>query len=135
MRFVLIAMFPIFWLSCKSATDDPPASVQPTLPSIQQEIFDRSCTSPSCHGSTAGGLNLTSANAYSQLVNAQSLGDGEHQPQFLRVKPGSPDSSFLIIKLTSPLTNQGTLMPRGGRLADDRLNAIRAWIANGAKQH
>ena len=131
--FAVSYAFGIF--SCSSADDPPPGStIQPTLASIQTEVFNRSCTSPSCHGSNAGGLNLTSGNAYNQLVNAQSIGDGAHNPPLLRVKPGKPDSSFLIIKLTAPGTTQGTIMPQvGGKLSDDKINAIRRWIANGAQ--
>jgi hypothetical protein len=49
------------------------------------------------------------------------------------VKPGSPDSSFLYIKITSPDTTQGEIMPKGSdKLTRDKIEAVRQWIFNGA---
>ena len=44
----------------------------PPLSQIEQTIFTRSCQFSACHqgGSPAGGLNLQTAAAYQQLVNA-----------------------------------------------------------------
>lgn len=120
---------------CKS--DDggvtPGPTVEPTLSSIQQNVFNVHCNTPSCHGGNAGDLPLTTGNSFANLVNKASIGDGAHTPQFLRVKSGSPDSSFLIIKLTSPSPNQGDLMPKNsGRISDEKISALRTWIATGA---
>lgn len=87
----------------------------------------------SCHGGSTGGLNLQNGNSFSQLVNIASNNDGTHTPPFRRVLPGKPDSSFLIIKLTNPNSQQGNLMPQvGGALSTEKINVIRQWISNGA---
>ena len=136
-RFMFIIMS-ISLLSCSKSEDSTsPVTVMPSLTSIQQEVFNKSCNSPSCHGGGAGGLVLTTGNSYGQLVNVRSQNDGAHNPKFYRVQPNRPDSSFLYIKITNPSsTNQGTLMPRiGGKLSQDKIDAIRTWIANGAQNN
>ena len=137
-RCTFIIMTTLFLNSCTKSDDATmPVTVQPTLSSIQQQVFDVSCASPSCHGGGRGGLVLTSGNSYGQLVNVRSQNDGAHNPPFFRVQPKSPDSSFLYIKITNPnMANQGSLMPRtGGQLSQDKIDAIRTWIANGAQNN
>jgi hypothetical protein len=49
------------------------------------------------------------------------------------VKPGSPDSSFLFVKIIGPDTSQGEMMPKGtDKLTQDNIDAVRQWILNGA---
>ncbi|MBI5216517.1 MAG: hypothetical protein HY960_12270 [Ignavibacteriae bacterium] len=133
--FTLLFLVCLLFVSCNDSEEStaPPATIQPKLSSIQTEIFDKSCGTSSCHGGSAGGLNLQNGNSYSQLVNVQSNNDGAHTPSFRRVLPGKPDSSFLIIKLTNPNSSQGNLMPQGSSaLSQEKINAIRQWITNGA---
>jgi len=108
--------------------------VEARLSSIQQKIFDESCNAPSCHGSgKKGDLSLVTGNSFEQLVGVRSTGDKKNVPPLRRVKPGSPDSSFLFIKIIAPDTNQGELMPKGlGKLTQNSIGAIRQWILNGA---
>ncbi|MBI3194855.1 MAG: hypothetical protein HYZ34_10380 [Ignavibacteriae bacterium] len=133
---VLYLLFGIVVLSCKDSeeTTTPQVPILPKLSNIQTEIFDKSCGMSSCHGGNAGGLNLQNGNSYSQLLNVLSNNDGAHSPPFMRVLPGKPDSSFLIIKLTNPTpSQQGSLMPQvGGALPQEKINVIRQWISNGA---
>ena len=108
--------------------------VAPTLSSIQQEVFDVRCSAPSCHGSgMKGDLSLVGGNSYGQVVAAAATADRRNLPPFLRVKPGSPDSSFLYIKITLPDSDQGEIMPKGGeKLTQQEIDAIRQWIIRGA---
>ena len=126
--------------SCKkddtAVAPEPP--VEPKLSSIQAQIFDvNGCSTTTCHGAAASsGLQLTAGTSFGQLVGVASLNDGDHQPPFVRVKPGVPDSSFLVIKLTGPSPRQGSLMPRvGSKISNDKINAIRTWILNGAQNN
>jgi hypothetical protein len=49
------------------------------------------------------------------------------------VKPGSPDSSLLFVKIIAPDANQGEVMPKGAdKLTQNSIDAIRRWILNGA---
>jgi hypothetical protein len=120
--------------SCKN--DEETVSVvplAPTLSSIQSTIFNTACASTLCHGTSAGSLSLAPGDSYGQLVNIRSTRDADHSPQFFRVLPGKPDSSFLLIKVTHPSGTQGDLMPTGlPALTAEQITAIRTWITNGA---
>jgi mono/diheme cytochrome c family protein len=130
--FSLIALG-IIGLACNSGRSDSTV-VAPKLSSIQQEIFDANCNAPSCHGSgMKGGLSLTAGNSYRQLIGVAGAFDKKNIPAILRVKPGTPDSSLLFIKITSPDTSEGELMPKGNdRLSQNKIDAIRQWILDGA---
>jgi mono/diheme cytochrome c family protein len=118
--------------SCRSNV--PGQKVEPKLSAIQKEIFDESCNAPSCHGSgKKGGLSLIAGNSFAQLVGVRSTADRKNVPSFLRVKPGSPDSSILFIKIIAPDTNQGEVMPKASdKLPQNSIDAIRQWILSGA---
>ena len=117
----------------------PTPNLEPTLSSIQREIFDVSdesgrlaCTQ--CHvagGIAAGtGLILTEGNSYASLVNrASSLKPGE-----TRVIPGDPDASYLVRKLEGGPDIIGVRMPRGNGpfLTEGQMLVIRTWIQRGA---
>ena len=117
----------------------PTPDLQPTLSSIQQEIFNttdsrgrQACTN--CHtdsGRTpAGGLNLRSGAAHTSLVGTGSTG----KPGAVRVIPGDPETSYLIHKLEARAGIAGTPMPRGDALlAEGQIRVIKRWIELGAR--
>jgi len=52
---------------------------------------------------------------------------------FLRVDPGKPENSFLIVKLDGPPPGEGSRMPlTGALLTDAEVQLISDWIAQGA---
>ena len=117
-----------------SVTPGPTASSGSigTFSWIQENIFNRTCA-PACHhGSGAPkGLALDARNAYRLLVRVPSA----EVPSLLRVKPGNPDNSYLLIKLvTRDARRAGDRMPRGGPtyLTNTQLDAVRRWIEKGA---
>ena len=129
-----VCVLVVIGVACKNPVDAP--TVLPTLTSIQQNIFNKSCTTSSCHSTfgNGGGLVLESGKAYSYLINATPTSDGALSRHLVRVNPGKPDSSFLLIKLTGPLPDEGVQMPnKGGSLSAEQINAVRQWIADGAK--
>jgi hypothetical protein len=139
MRTVLIviaAWVSFILISCnsKKIPDEPVKPPKPKLSSLQYDVFDVSCNAPSCHGSgLKGGLSLIDTNSYEQLVGKLGTTDRKNTPPLFRVKPGSPDSSFLYIKITSPDTTQGETMPKGSdKLTRDKIEAVRQWIISGA---
>jgi hypothetical protein len=95
-----------------------------------------------CH-STAGqkdadGLNLA-VDPYKALVGAPAQQKMAKAEGKLRVKPCDPDNSFLILKLTLPVTQRdsnvgyGASMPKDNlHLPPEQLQAIKDWIARGA---
>jgi hypothetical protein len=95
---------------------------------IQDTIFTPICTQ--CHiGATAPrGLRLDAANSYAMIVNVPS----SEVPSLMRIKPGDPDSSYLVQKCQGNAA-VGARMPFGGPyLPQDRIDLVRRWIAAGA---
>jgi hypothetical protein len=110
------------------------SNVQPTLTSIQTNVF-----TPICSGCHRGGgttlptsMNLTNANAtFAALVGVASV----QVPAMQRAMPGDAEGSYLIRKLEGAQGIVGVQMPRNGPPLDQpTINAIRQWIDNGAQQ-
>ena len=114
----------------------PPAGT--TFATIQKQIFDASCATPTCHGAAAasGGLDLAPGSSYGNLVGVPAANPGAQAGGLLRVAPGNADSSFLLQKLLGNLTPaEGVRMPLVGRPPTPaQLDMIRRWIAAGAPE-
>ena len=114
--------------------DDGGGELQPTLQSIQANIFGPICAQAGCHvgGSAQQGLMLDSvANSFQDLVGIAST----EAPSLLRVDPGNPDSSYLVHKIEGRSTIVGAQMPLNQPgLSGPQITAIRSWIQNGANQ-
>jgi len=104
--------------------------VQPTLASIQDNVFTPICTE--CHvPGGPGPMPLTSETvSYESLVDAQSI----EMPDLVRVNPGDADSSYVVHKIQGRATIVGTRMPPPPRpmLTAEQIDAIVRWIDTGA---
>src|SRR5258706_369543 len=110
----------------------PPGGLQPTLASIQTNVFNVNCAVPGCHGGAGAqhGMRLDPGFSAGNLINVPSGQD----PNLIRVIPGDPDASFIIQKLDGTQT-VGVRMPDGGPyLTTAKINVIRQWIQDGAPQ-
>lgn len=108
--------------------DEDDAAIQPTLASIQANVFTPICTQCHAGSSAPQGLRLEEGMSYGMLVNVAS----SEVPSLLRVEPGNPDDSYLIHKLEGT-QSVGERMPLGGPyLTADTIAAIRQWITDGA---
>jgi hypothetical protein len=115
--------------SSSSSTDSRTIQANPSFTTTIQEIFSRrSCTSSSCHGTAQmAGLDLRSGSSYGSLVDVRATSE-----PILRVSPGDPDGSYLVIKLEGR-QSVGDRMPQTGAAFDSiDLTNIRNWIAQGA---
>jgi hypothetical protein len=139
MRHVLVltAIVSAAVLSSCSKTTAPEAS-KSSFALLQQKVFDVSCTQ--CHNDAQqniyGNLSLASNSSYASLIgvspsNARALTLG-----LFRVKAGSPDSSFLLDKVTGALDSlMGVRMPQEEQpLSQNKIEFIREWIAAGAPE-
>jgi hypothetical protein len=107
-----------------------PAALEPNLSSIQANIFTPVCTG--CHTGAAAplGLALDDGLARRNLVDVES---GE-VPGLVRVKPGKPDSSYLVWKIEGRPEIVGGRMPLFlAPLSAEEIAAIRGWIRDGAE--
>jgi hypothetical protein len=97
--------------------------------SIQDNVFTPICSR--CHAGAGApeGLMLDAAHSYNLLVGVAS----QEVPSLDRVKPGDPNNSYIIVKLTNGPGIVGAQMPFGlPPLPQATIDAIRQWIANGA---
>ena len=113
-----------------------PIVVQPTLASLQANIFNLKCAVAACHTAGATGgiapFSLESGLAYSNLANAVSA---YGNPRMMRVKPGDAMNSSLYLKVLGDPAVGGpsARMPAGlGPMSTTEINAIRDWINAGA---
>jgi hypothetical protein len=106
---------------------EPVQTLQPTLASLQSNVFTPTCTS--CHAGAGAplGLRLEEGVAYAMLVNAPSV-----EAPLLRVAPGNPDASYLIQKLEGTAAAGARMPLNGPPLSPETIATIRQWIANGA---
>lgn len=117
---------------CRPALSTP---LTATFANVQRKVFVRSCATFSCHGAVgAGGLVLTPEAAYANLVGVPPANGSARDAGLLRVAPGDPARSFLLLKLSGPLgPGEGDPMPRvGGTLSPALQDLVRRWIAAGA---
>ena len=133
---------------CASACDEklsdiagPTPNLEPTLSSIQREIFSASessgraaCTQ--CHTNvgrqpSVPGFLLTEGQSFNSLVGHSSV----NKAGAVNVIPGDPDNSYLIQKLEGRGGIVGLRMPRNGPpyLTEGQISIIRRWIQLGAK--
>lgn len=117
--------------SCEHHGPVESGQLEPTFQSIQSNIFNLNCALSGCHlgSNPASGLNLSEGNAFGNIVGVPS----QEVPSLQRVKPNSPDSSYLVWKIEGRQGIQGERMPRGRTpLSQEQIDVIRQWIANGA---
>ena len=119
-----------------SATPPPTTPGAVSFDTIQTTIFNVRCLSAGCHNSTdrQGNLVLVADVSYANLVNVVPFNSAAQARGLLRVKPGDPDHSFLLIKLTGPpSSDEGSRMPLTPPfLSDADIMLVRDWILAGA---
>jgi methionine-rich copper-binding protein CopC len=75
-------------------------------------------------------LRLDAGNSYALLVGVPSA----ESPGTLRVKPGDPDNSYLVMKIEGRAAVGGRMPLGGPPLSSSAIAEIRQWITDGAQQ-
>jgi len=103
---------------------------------IRREIFTTSCATSFCHSSAdaAGGLVLEGDIAYSQVYLLPAANAAARAAGLLRVRPGSPELSYLYKKMTGQVPPEQTVhVPDMATLVSaSDLALVEHWIADGA---
>lgn len=99
----------------------------PTFSNVQQ-ILEQSCGGGSCHiNTTTNGVKL---DTYNNVMNSEGTSYGK-----LIVQEGDASGSPLVDKIEAN-PQYGVRMPKGGSyLSDSRIQQIKDWINNGAKNN
>lgn len=100
---------------------------------ILQDVIVPTCAQTYCHEANppAAPMTLDAEQAWDSLVGTPS----SQEPSLLRVKPGDPDNSYLLIKLRAVSISEfaTTQMPLNKPALDEAtVKDIEAWIARGA---
>jgi hypothetical protein len=99
-----------------------------------QPIFDQNCTG--CHGGATptGGLDLTSANSWGNLVNVPCQCDAGQ----LRVKPDDLNS-MLLLKTSDAPGECGASMPKNmtplSQASPAQFQQLQEWVEQGALEN
>lgn len=105
------------------------AVVTADFQSIQDNVFTPICSKCHVGASAPEGLQFDAAHSYNLLVGVPSV----EKSSLLRVDPGNPDSSYLVLKIEGASGIDGGQMPLGETpLPPATITAIREWITNGA---
>jgi hypothetical protein len=105
------------------------STVTADFQSIQDNVFTPICSKCHIGGGAPEGLQLDAAHSYNLLVGVPSVEDSS----LLRVNPGNPDSSYMVLKIEGASGIVGGQMPLGETpLPQATIDAIRQWIMNGA---
>lgn len=119
-------------LTAKEKVEPPP----PTTVSFQQDIqpiFNQNCALSGCHtgSSPAGGLNLSSGQAYNNIVGVNSA----QNPSLQRIKKLDPANSYLIRKIKGEGIS-GVRMPSGRpALSLEVIAMFEKWVNEGAENN
>jgi mono/diheme cytochrome c family protein len=119
----------------KAGKADEPTRVQAAslFESDIAPLFRSRCATCHLTGQEAGKMTLTPKGAIASLVNAKST----EATSLMRVVPGKPDDSYLIMKLEGTHIEHGgngVQMPFGApSLSREEIAKVRKWIAKGAR--
>jgi len=97
-----------------------------------QRILEFNCGGCHAGNQAQAGLDLKDGDVYARLMQPSG-----QQPELKLIEAGVPAESYLWLKLTGDPSIDGFAMPfnpltGAGRLRDDELSDIRAWIQAGA---
>ncbi len=90
-------------------------------------LFSRSCAQPGCHAAPIPqqDMNLDADHFYAATVGVPS----KERPDLLRVDPGHPERSYLMMKVTGDPGITGVQMPlTGEKLTPEEVQTLEAWI-------
>lgn len=113
------------------ASDAPSSDAAVSFKRDIVPLLRRTCATCHITGTEPGNMALHPGAAYRTLVGVPSV-----QTDLLRVKPGAPAESYLLLKLEGTHLDAGGTgqrMPFGlAPLDASQIDKIRAWIAAGA---
>lgn len=136
-RSILIALVAgLFTAGCEHADPLDPNAIDPTLSSIQANVFNLHCAVSGCHDGNGtqlpGVMDLSAGQAFGSTVNVRSV----ENANLFRITPGDPDNSYLVRKIEGRAGIAGVRMPFGRPpLAPEQIEAVREWIADGAQDN
>ncbi|MCG8605377.1 hypothetical protein MJD09_10300 [bacterium] len=123
--FAVGMFFTVVFFACQHNLG--PLRLEPTLDSIQFNIFTPKCALSGCH--VPGGFGpMPLRNTTESFDNLVDI-DSDEKPNVKRVKPGDANGSYLIHKIEGRSDIVGDRMPQGGPfLSTVEIENIKIWI-------
>lgn len=108
--------------------DDDAVTV--TLTELKTDIFTQRCGPCHLGAAPSGNMSLTNELIWEETVDVPAIGNSD----FVRVDPGDPDNSYIVMKLRGGSRISGGQMPSDGTapLEDKDITRVATWIAEGA---
>lgn len=107
----------------------PQSGLQPTLSSIQANIFTPKCVNEGCHPGQGAPMSLERGVAFGALVGVPSAFG------LSRVQPFSSENSVLYLKVIGDPSTSARMPLGRPALTDDEIQAIGKWIDAGAQNN
>jgi hypothetical protein len=106
--------------------------LMPYFENIRSYTFETACRN--CHygPSAAKGMDLVSESAYAALVSEDNF--SAQRPELRQVLPGSPDSSYLYLKVLGENIIEARMPKDREPLSVEEMGAMREWIEAGAPE-
>lgn len=114
-------------LTCAVSADSARAQLDAALTEAVSELFAARCAIPACHSGPQPmlGLSLEAGQFLSNVIDVPST----ERPDLRLVRPGKPDSSYLVMKVRGDEGIIGLPMPfSGDRLSEEEIASIEAWV-------
>ncbi|MCB9637955.1 MAG: hypothetical protein H6727_03510 [Myxococcales bacterium] len=101
-----------------------------------QPILVSNCSGSGCHGAEGFQLIQLEKDTHQSIVGGtDGVSSGQNFPM-KQIAPGDPDNSYLYLKISQEKPKVGARMPLDrAPLYANQLEAIRTWIAEGAKNN
>lgn len=123
MRIAVSAVLAAFSITCAAAEGATTAAAKPGTWAEVQPILAERCVE--CHGPDKAKEKLRLDSA------AFTLKGSKHGAV---LTPGKPEAGSLMKMVTLPDGHDDRMPPKGARLSEAQVDAIRRWIAAGAPQ-
>lgn len=111
-----------------------------TIEGIHARVFRPTCANSGCHDGTFEPDFRTVQSAYNTLVLHPIIKNNPQGTYSYRVKPGDPDLSLIIARLTYDIDGNSGIMPLAvdpssdyPAKKDEYIQNIKTWIQNGAR--
>ena len=106
---------------------------------LHERIFKPTCANSGCHDGSFEPDFRTVSSSYNTLVNQQCIINDANNSYEFRVKPGAPENSLIIARLTSFIPNSSGVMPLEvdpdsdwKEKKEEYIQNIKDWIKKGA---
>lgn len=115
------------WICVAAGPGRAQAPASEALEARVADLFENRCAKSGCHvGPTPQmGMDLARGQYYASVVGEPSL----ERPELMRVNPGQPEISYLVMKIKAAEGIIGTQMPLvGDELSDQEVQLVVDWV-------